>query len=326
MLSTLRERLRQRFPRRGRMRGTGNVRHRGIAITLSVLASTVLWFGLSLSEQYSKELELETRVVNLHKDSAWVERPPTSVSMRIRGRGFDLLRTRFYRPVLELDAAMSTVETAPLLQISTALEVLDVQPSQVQLVKDERVIRRVPVESRVQLEPARGYDFFNAPHFLPDSVTVSGARSVVDSIEAWPTQVSSASSVRDSLVMDVAIDAEHLHGVVTVRPISVKLIARTYQFTEGERVLPVIVTELPTTQQSVQLEPANITVRFLVPLTEYDAALNAPDMFATVSYETIRLDRTGWVTPVINLPSSLMIVQTDVVPERLRYFISIGSQ
>lgn len=302
------------------------MQHRGIAVTLSVLASTVLWFGLSLSEQYTKELELETRLISLHQDSAWVELPPATVSARIRGRGFDLLRARFYRPVLELDATMSTVETPSLLQISTALEVLDVEPAEVRLTKDERVIRRVPVESRVQLEPASGYDFFNAPYFVPDSVTVSGARSVVDSIDAWPTANSSARRVRDSLVMDVVIDENHLNGIVTVRPTSVKLTARTYQFTEGERVLPVMVTELPTTQQAVQLEPANITVRYLVPLEQYDAALNAPDMFATVSYETIRLDRTGWVAPVINLPSGLMIAQSDVSPSRLRYFISIGSQ
>ncbi|MDE2833100.1 MAG: YbbR-like domain-containing protein [Bacteroidota bacterium] len=326
MLNDFRSRLQQRFPRRRRLQTGSNMSHRGITVTLSVVAATVLWFGLSLSDEYTKELELETRVVNLHNDSAWVSLPPATVSTRIRGRGFDLLRTRFYRPVLELNAALSAVETPPLLEVSTALEVLDVEPSEIRLVKDERVIRRVPVESNVQLEPASGYGFFNAPRFVPDSVTVSGARSMVNAIDAWPTEHSNVRRVRDSLVMDVAIDENHLDGIVAVRPTSVKLTAQTYQFTEGERVLPVMVTDLPTTQQGVQLEPANITVRFLVPLAQYDAALNAPDMFATVSYETIRLDRTGWVAPVVNLPSSLMIAQTDVSPSRLRYFISIGSQ
>ena len=308
------------------MRDGGNMQHRGIAVTFSVLASIVLWFGLSLSEQYTEELELETRFVNLHQDSAWAELPPEVVSARVRGTGFDLLRSRFYRPVLEMDAAMSRVETPPLLEVSTALDVLDVEPSEIHLAKDERVIRRIPVASRVQLEPAGGYDFFDAPTFTPDSVTVSGARSIIDSIMAWPTVNSSARGVRDSLVMDVAVDVAHIDGLVTVRPTTVELTARSYQFTEGERILPVMVTELPTTQQAVQLEPANITVRYLVPLAQYDAAMEAPDMFATVSYETIRLDRTGWVAPVINLPSNLMIAQASASPSRLRYFISMGSQ
>ena len=325
MLDTLRQRLRRRFPRR-RYRSGGRVRHRGIAITLSVAAAIILWFGLSLSEEYTNDLVLDTRVTNLHGDSAWVSAPPSVVSARLRGRGFDLLRTRFYPPVLAINALASQVETAPLLQVSTALEVMAVEPPLVQLAKEDRAIRRVPVDSRVQLEPVRGYDLFHAPSLIPDSVTISGARSVIDALESWPTEDISVSRVRDSLIVDVPVDQEHLGGIVTVRPTTVKLTALTYQFTEAERVLHVTVTDLPTTQQSVQLDPPNITVRYLVPLDQYDAALNAPDMFATVSYETIRLDRTGWVTPIVTLPADLMVTRTDVSPSRLRYFISIGSQ
>ena len=121
--------------------------------------------------------------------------------------------------------------------------------------------------------------------------------------------------------------ADTLAGLVTkAAAVAVTITTRAYHYTEGSRVLNVDVTELPTMTQVVELDPPSVEVRFRVPLSQYDAAYEAEDFFATVSYESIRKDTTGRISPQIHLPPDLLLHLVETSPRTLEYFIYIGSE
>lgn len=299
--------------------------HRSAVVSLCILVAVVLWLTLSLADTYTYVASLEMRVTDLHEDSALAALPPAAVEVRLSGSGTALLRTRFNGPVLELSAVGSEIDTRSALQLSPEIAVIDVVPERIELAKDVRHTRRIPIESRVELEPIAAYDLFEQPVLQPDSVVVTGARSVVDRLEFWPTEPMRFSRIRDTLVTSIPL-ADTLSELVTIDQSSIILSARAYRFTEASRVLPVTVTELPTAQPIVLLDPPEVEVIYRLPLFQYEAAQAAVDMFVTVSYETILADTTAWVEPQINVPEDLLIRLKEVTPPRLRYFIYIGTQ
>ena len=56
------------------------------------------------------------------------------------------------------------------------------------------------------------------------------------------------------------------------------------------------------------------------------ASERAPDFFATVSYDQIREDTTGYVRPELHLPSDLIIRDPEMIPSRLQYYTFVAGE
>ncbi|MDQ7039506.1 MAG: hypothetical protein Q9M35_01015 [Rhodothermus sp.] len=293
---------------------------KGTVITICILISTLLWFTFTLQETYTTTLDLPVRVVNLPPDQALAVPPPSVVRVQLRGEGYPLVQLYFNPPTVTLDARQDAIDlTGVDLNLPRGVVVEGVVPQVVELRKEPRVTRRLPVDLRVTIETAPTHDLLVPPRVDPDSVLVSGAVSIVEGLPAWPTVAMHLRDVRDSIALRIPL-SDTLQPLVTVRPDAVWLRARVAPFTEGVRELPVRVTGVPSNERMVTLEPATVRVRFRVPLSQYETAMVAPDFFATVPYEVIRADTTGRVRPLIHLPEGLLIRDVVVIPPALRYY------
>ena len=299
---------------------------RGLVVTMCTLIAIILWLTLSLSETYTILVEVKTKIVHMPPDTALATLPPQTVRAQISGTGTDLFGVRFDPPVLNIDGSIDVIETSTAVALPTGVTSVTYFPERFELDKEERITRRIPVRPRVTLEPVSAYDFFTDPVVIPASIDVSGAVSVINSLSEWPTEKIVRSGVRDSMAVIVPL-ADTLAGLVTkAAAVAVTITTRAYHYTEGSRVLNVDVTELPTMTQVVELDPPSVEVRFRVPLSQYDAAYEAEDFFATVSYESIRKDTTGRISPQIHLPPDLLLHLVETSPRTLEYFIYIGSE
>lgn len=315
--------LQQLFSRRAPA-GDGRRPERGLSkgtvITICILISTLLWFTFTLQETYTATLNLPVRVVNLPPDQALAMPPPQVVRVQLRGEGYPLVQLYFNPPTVTLDARQDIVDLTGIdLNLPRGVVVESIVPQVVELRKEPRVTHRLPVELRVVIETPPTHDLLYPPRIDPDSVQVSGAASIVARLAAWPTARMHLREVRDSLSLRVPL-ADTLQPLVTVVPEAVQLYVRVVPFTEGVRELAVRVTGVPSSQRMVTLEPATVRVRFRVPLFQYEAAMTAPDFFATVPYEVIRADTTGRVRPILHLPDGVVIRDVVMIPPALRYY------
>ena len=298
-------------------------RQRGLAITVCVLISVVLWFTLTMRETYSVEVEMPTEVVNLPPEEALAALPPRTVDVQVEGEGFQLLRLFYDRPPIPIDAATdeanldNAVYTVP--ELSRGVSVTAMTPSTVALQKGTRVTRKVPVRPRVDIEVPPTHDLLDSLRLAPDSVEVSGAASIVDSLEAWPTVPRTFEDVRDSLDVRVPL-ADTLRGLVERSAEAVRLVAHVEPFTEGLREVDVIVRSAPSGGEAVTLEQPTVRLRYRVPLSQYARSQETPELFATVSYDAIRADNTGRVRPELHVPPGLLLRDVEIEPSTLRYY------
>lgn len=314
------ERLQQLFASSKEEPDSERPQRRGAAIFICLAISSIWWFYVTLTEEQTATIELPTRVVNLRADEALTQVPPDRVRVQVRGEGIQMLRLAISPPAVPINASGEEVNLRSAVGLDGQLDLINVFPQFIDLRKEPRVSRRIPVRLRADLQVPPTHDLIEPARVEPDSVVVSGAGSIVDSLRFWPTDSVVVSNATDSLIRRVAL-ADTLQGLVR-RGIDVVLMtAQARQFTEGERVIDVRVPGSP--DGAITLEPPTVTVRYRVPVDQYQQSLGAQDFFAMVPYDVIRADTTGRVTPQVQAPAYLNVRDVQVRPSYLDYYYNV---
>ncbi len=298
----------------------GHAGGRGWIIATCLVLSALLWLAFSLRRPTSVTLRLPTRVVNLPANQSLSIPAPDSVEYIVSGEAISILPVYYNRPVVEIDAALQEVD----FEIGGVTFPGDIRvdaavPRRYTPVREERVSTRVPIVLRAALKVPATHAFIVEPYISPDSVVISGAQSVIDRIQSWPTRLVSVPSLTDSLDMRVEL-ADSLDGLVRLARPTTRLRAIASEFTQGVRHVDIRLTGAPVNQPVATLEPARVAVSFRLPVEYYQNAMNSAEFYATVPYDLVRGDTTGRVTPILNIPANLNIKSYTVDPPMVRYF------
>ncbi|MDA0874171.1 MAG: hypothetical protein O3C45_03825 [Bacteroidetes bacterium] len=293
--------------------------HKGRVITLCVLASCILWFAFSMQENYIQVLDFPTEVRDLPEDRALAAVPPSSVRIQLEGEGIQILRLYYNPPIVPIDVSGEEVDlalAAP--EIIKNVSVQTVTPRTVRLAVETRIRRRVPVEPRINLDFTPGYRLIGKIRSEPDSIWISGARSIVEDIRTWPTRTRNLGQMRDSLDATVAL-SDSLAPLLDLEVTEVRVVADIQAFTEARRSVDVRATGLPPGVR-VTFSPAVVDVVYQVPLSQYDRVLQTQDFYAFVPYDDILRDAQGRVFPMLHVPDGLDVRSPRFEPESLRYY------
>lgn len=303
-----------------RGRDDDSTQTKGWIIALCLLASCVLWFAFSMQEEYVQVLEFPTELTNLPEDKALAAIPPQSVRIQLEAEGIQILRLYYNPPTMPVDVSGSQIDlglSAP--EIVNNVSIQSVTPRTVTLAIEDRVVRRVPVEPRINMEFTPGYRMIGRVVAEPDSVSISGARSIVEGISSWPTQTRNLGAMRDSLHAPVAL-SDSLAPLLVMDVSEVTVKADIQAFTEARRMVSVRPVGLPAGVE-VTFEPATVQVIYQVPLSQYDEVMEAEEFYAFVPYADILRDTTqGAVFPMLHLPEGLEVRSPRFEPTSLKYY------
>ena len=315
------ERLRSLFTRNEeeKERPEGEKRRRAIAIVVCFLISAVLWFTFTLQDTHTVSMTIPTTVQNSQGAQALTTLPPEAVSAEVEGEGTALLRFYWDEPRVPVGVESERVNVENRLQakLPGGARLKSVSPTVMSLRREARLVRTVPVRLRGTVGTPATHDLMHSPRVQPDSVRISGARSLVQDIEAWPTERIRIKNLTDSLHRRVAL-SDTLGGLVTRFTESVALRAHARQFTEGRRSIDVRVTGGP--ESSVTLDPSSIRVHYRTLVEDYQETKSTDQFYATVSYGQIRADTSGRVDPRLHTPPGLEIRDVEMYPSALRYY------
>ncbi len=295
--------------------------HRGFVISMCIVFSVLLWFFSSMSESYTKSFEISTRVENLGEEEAFVSLPPPSVTVMVKADGLQLMRLYYNPPSIVIDAneAQLSVQNAVERRLPQNISVERTSPVFLVLDKEARQTKKIPILPRAEISWPATHDVVQDISVFPDSVEISGAGSILEHIKDWPTELFVKDDVKDTLDVLVQL-ADTLQGLVSLGLTETRLSVVTAQFTEGSRELVVHRKDFPSMQETLTLDPPIIEVKFRVPLSQYQMAQEASDFLASVSYDALRDDTTGFIEPVLVLPQDIWLRDVIMSPTKLRYY------
>jgi YbbR domain-containing protein len=299
----------------------------GLAITVCVLLSVVLWLSLTLGEERSQTIRLPVEVVETPEGQALVERPPSYVQVGLEGRGVDLIRLLYNPPMVTVSATTGQVNVEEEINLpqGSSVQLQSVTPASFQIELGPVETRHMPVRNQVRIDLADAYELIGPPELSPDSVRVRGARSVISGMYIWPTARSQITNLQDTVAVEVPLQ-DTLAGLVEVAPQTVTLTARAGRFVEETQTVEVEVTGVPSGEDLVSLQPSTIRIRYRVLFRDMFKARRSSEFFATVSYDQIRSDTTGYVTPRVHVPPDLLIRDPEPMPSRLRYYTFVSAR
>ena len=156
----------------------------------------------------------------------------------------------------------------------------------------------------------------------PDSVVVTGARSLLEGFDAWPSAPLNLDGLRRSTTSMLRL-SDTLSGLVILSIDRTQVSVGVAQMTEGSRQLLVRTENVPPSVSAVRLIPSSIRVTYQVPAAgdDFDLAVTVEDFYAYVDYADIASDSTAGTVPVaLHLPAGLLIQDVRLDQNRVEYF------
>ncbi len=320
------ERIRELFPKTVREPANQEDRRRRVfAIGFSIIVAFVLWFTVSMRDTYTVTVESPLNVATLPSGQALAEAPPRTVRVQLQGVGWDLLQLSRRPPGINVFADGPVVDlqgAAAEAGLPAGVLVQSVQPQQIELVLDGQVQRRLPIQLFGDIEVEPTFGMLGPAVLQPDSVVVTGARTLLGGLESWPTARLNLSGLRRSTTSLVAL-SDTLSGLVNLSIDRTQVSIDVAQMTEGSRLLVIQPRSVPESVSDVRLIPSSVRVTYQVPAAgdDYDLAETASDFYAFVDYRDIASDSTAGTVPVgLHLPEGLLIQDVRLGQTRVEYY------
>lgn len=243
---------------------------------MAVLVSLLLWLSVKLDGRYQQEVDVPVRYLNMPSQLKLLSDLPPAFHVRVEGEGHQLLapRVSLHSDSLEVDLGSylqrGYLPTRALLAsitdyLPSGVQVLGVAPDTLRLSFEEKVSKRVPIVSQLELAFLEGYRLVEEPKFKPDSVTLVGTKQELDSITSWPTQAGRVGGLEGNHRGSVALEKSNQ---LLVRPAEVQYELIIDQYSEGRMVVPLEIVG-GTSEDRVRLLPAQVQVIYLCPLRNF---------------------------------------------------------
>ncbi len=297
-----------------------------IVFVIGFLIALSLWLLVNLGREYTVTMQIPLNVEGYSEEMAFAELPPDEAEIGVSGEGWSLISLYRNPPEISVPYDQSSVDISEMVQdhlISYPdLVVQKVSPSVIEINMQPKSEKRVPVKPFIDVSPGNRFEVVGGVRVDPDSVTVTGAASVVDTIESWPTVELRLENIKSRV--EESIELADSRRLVTKDTTRVTISLDVSEFTEGEVRVNVRLQNAPDDQQ-IRFSPSVLTVRYRVPLEQFGEAREIIPFEALVTYNDILEDTTGTLLPrVVPTTDDLDLRLLAVQPEVVSYFRVIG--
>lgn len=253
---------------------------------------------------------------------------PKYLYIKFKGTGWKILSLYIKKTewIIDLDRefqdkkiTINTKKSASqyLNSLPDGLIVEDVSPTEFNLKLETVSTKKVPITLNVNLEPAIGYTIDPNYVFEPDSITISGAKSWLDTLSEWPTQKGTISNLNSpfNLTLNLYEPQDILYKMSSNK---VNLIGKAEQLAELEfKDIPIQLIQKKGNEEIIFI-PNRVNVFIGGGLGKLEN-LKDEAIKVYIPYTSVKEDTSGSVLPRVVVPSNTQLIKT--VPEEVQYII-----
>jgi len=302
-------------------------KEKAIAFGIAFLIALGLWIVVNLNRDFNTTLELPLQLTSVSDDLIISSDVPDTILVSVAGEGWSLISIYNNPPRILLNSQSGEeVNIADQIRNQTPalndLNILQVEPSVITIETEPKDDKRVPLVNRVTINPREQYGVIGEPALTPDSIRVTGARSVIEEISEWPTRELSLNDVSENIEREIPL-AKTENGLI-ISPTSATLTADIAEFTEAEVRVPIRTRDLPS-GEAVTFNPSFVTVLFDVPIEQFSMVEGTRPFTAYVDYSVLQQDDTGRVSPRIEVQEvDYHFRLRTFQPPRVSYFMVVS--
>ena len=294
-------------------------------IFLSLAFSVILWVSITLSNDYSTNLQLPIKFINLPEGYVTASHSSEKINIKVRGKGWNLLTAKIAaQNDYYVDAGKELKKkqifdlrsfAAENTWLTSKLQILEITPDTISFSFEKISYAKLKIVPHLQLDFKTGYSLATDVTVIPESIIVSGPIQKVNAMVDVPTELLKISSLSEKT--EKIVELKNIPGLnYEVQTASVILnVQRTVEQSFDE--INVRVLDIPRDRDVVLLpNKINISLRGGIDVL---GKLDKTKISATVDYREVVLDSIGSVTPRLTLPDNTKLVY--IKPEKLKYVI-----
>ncbi|MFO7448338.1 MAG: hypothetical protein R6W90_18405 [Ignavibacteriaceae bacterium] len=293
-------------------------------IIITFVFSFVLWFSISLSNDYYTNFDVPVKLVDFPSGYTTGTEIPKSVSVKLKGRGWKLLTINLaseseYLVSVGKDSGRRYVNLYNFLienqWLSSDIEVIEISPDTLSFYVEKIDSKKVAITPDLSLSFKPGFGMAERVKIFPDSTIVHGPASVVKTIYSVPTENLELGNLDKKTTETVNLKNQqgmnYQNGYVTVAINVQKIVDKDIDNINVE------VMDVPP-DRDVVLLPNKITVGIRGGI-DILGKVGPEQIRAFTHYRDIVIDTLGSIKPRIELPENTSLLYTK--PERMRYII-----
>ncbi len=290
--------------------------------------SAVIWIFVQFSKQYTVAVELPLSYVNIPMDKIIGENAPKTLDLRLRDYGFNIARYKMIPPNLAIDVSdarqvggqliydLEQQKQSILSQLNVDYEDATFLQENITLDFEQKAVKTVTVVSNMELGFSVGYSALEEIRIEPDTVRVSGPRSIIDTLEEIGTVPMKIDNISKDIQGKIKLDTKGLDNITLFQD-EVKYSLRTDKFTEGRVEIPIEMVNVPE-NYNVVIFPKEVVVYYQVSLQDFDKI--KPTSFNVVVDFRNTLPEEGYlVAQVIQKPA--LVNNVRLSEKRIQYVV-----
>jgi hypothetical protein len=194
------------------------------------------------------------------------------------------------------------------------MEVVKMSPDTLFFKFDKLSEKRIKIKPLVDLQLDKQYQISGNIQTIPDSITINGPQSILDTIRYLSTEKKPFKNVDEEINEQIAL--AKIRETFYERQ-TVKLIVPVEEYTETQLLVPVELPDSPA-DKKIKLFPAKVKVVFKVSLSRF-SEIKPEDFKLIVTYNEIVEGKQRLKVFIESTPPFLYDLK--IVPEELEYLI-----
>ncbi len=295
-----------------------------ISTILIAVFSILLWTFISFSNEYSTSLKVPVAVEDIPEGFALKELSAKQITINVKGQGWQLANLVFGFDY-EFSFRADKSELKKTVTVRTGLEQSSWFPGSIQLIviEPERIsyelerisYKKVKIIDSVKINTKPGFGLVSPIRLMPDSVEISGPRSVISTINFVKTDEIVVEDVDKKVSLDVSLKSlDYVRYQINTAKIEADVQRIVDKVFEG---IPVRTVNVPYLRD-LTLFPNKVDVILRGGINML-GKLDNESINAVIDFKQALEDSLGRIEPNIEIPSFTILI--DIKPRNLEYII-----
>lgn len=270
--------LLQQFKNQGRV----NLNSRLVIFFFFLLLSTFFWFLNTLSKDYKTEIVYSVKYKNYPEDKVLLSNLPNEFKLKVNAYGYSLLRYYFSTslPPIVIDVNslyesrvrnkffVLTSQTKDKIskQFKSEIEILEISPDTLYFEFADMINKKVAIKPNIDVSFQKQFKQSANITIEPDSILVSGANSILDTLKYVFTQRQKFIKLNNTISRNILLEKVQDLKFPDNR---VNITIPVEKYTENNFLIPLEIINKPD-DIKMQLFPNEVRVTFLVSISQFN--------------------------------------------------------
>ena len=315
----------------------GKLRLKLSVFLVCLVLSAILWGMIKLTHEYNVTVKFDVQASSFPKGKILVGNADSVISITLRAKGLDfysrILKAKRTPLMLDLESmnlkrkgdlfygyALSSRKARLITdQLPLGVQVISIEPDTLRFVFEKSYSKNVAVRPDLSLNFAKQYNLYDSISFKPDSVKVSGRKSIVDTIRYIDTRHKSFSNLKEAVTEKISLVKPDFNPSVYLSTDSVLISLKVEKFTEARVEVPVTLMIGDAKKSIYRTYPEKVTITCLIAMKDYSRL--DPSLFSVVFGVDDLNGFEGRRIPVRVEQSPKFVKVMKIEPEKVEYLI-----